>query len=336
MCGGNRGPKLERVPTPPPEKELMDFINHITGTKTVTVIGPNGKPHRETIRIPRKPEEEERYKFGEQLVASTLKNLVELNKYDPQSLIPFQPLLDAYYSMNNDSLMDIGKIAGMDKIDQDINDLRQSQRMLLDEQFDRRERALHERLAQTGRGTSSYAIEARNDLARQRGLANAEGDMRAREAAIDLTSKRLNTDTNAFNLRQQGRAGSVHNEELNYQFQKEDEQDQERRRLQAMQETQGLYNVGAGILQYDDNRAMQDRTADQSLATYATQNNVQNQRYANQVAAVNANNNAAIQEYKNRPPSFGEMAAGLVGQGAMAMFTARPDTMAGRLGKKFF
>src|SRR5690349_12091927 len=113
MCGGNRGPKLERVPTPPPEKELMDFINHITGTKTVTVIGPNGKPHRETIRIPRKPEEEERYKFGEQLVASTLKNLVELNKYDPQSLIPFQPLLDAYYSMNNDSLMDIGKIAGM-------------------------------------------------------------------------------------------------------------------------------------------------------------------------------------------------------------------------------
>src|SRR5690349_21905272 len=45
---------------------------------------------------------------------------------------------------------------------------------------------------------------------------------------------------------------------------------------------------------------------------------------ANQVAAVNANNNAAIQEYKNRPPSFGEMAAGLGGQGAMAMFTARP------------
>src|SRR5690349_11174940 len=147
MCGSDDGPQLQHIPDPPPEKKMMDFINHITGTESVTVTDVNGKPQRVIRRLPRRPGEEDRFQTGERLVANTINNLTKLSRYDPKSLIPFAPLVNTLVNMNQETLKDLGQVANLDNLQKDIADLRNIQRDLIDEQFNAKETALQERLA---------------------------------------------------------------------------------------------------------------------------------------------------------------------------------------------
>jgi hypothetical protein len=113
-------------------------------------------------------------------------------------------------------------------------------------------------------------------------------------------------------------------------LQRADEQDREARRLQAIQDNAGLYDVGTGIVRYDDTRALQDRTHEQALNTYATENNVQNTRYGQQVNAINANNQMAMDEYNNRPPSFLETAMNIGGRLGAAYLSSGMSEMGNR------
>lgn len=334
MCGNDDRPQIQNIPDPPPEKKMMDFINHITGTESVTVTDVNGKPQRVIRRLPRRPGEEDRFQTGERLVANTINNLTKLSRYDPKSLIPFAPLVNTLVNMNQETLKDLGQVANLGNLLQDIADLRNIQRDLIDEQFNTKETALQERLAHSGRGSSTYAAEARAAMARQRGLAHQQGEVAARDNALNLAGKNLGLNANAFGLREQGRQNTIQTAQAEYGLNKADEQDQEQRRLQAMKENEGMFNLGSGLIKYDDAKALQDRTHEQALNTYLAENNVQNARYGQQVNAINANNNAAIAEYQSRPPSFMDIAGSIIGKGATSMFTAAPNTMAGRLGKK--
>lgn len=337
MCFGNDdGPNLQHIPDPPPEKAMMDFINHITGSETITVTDANGNRRRVTQRLPRLPNEQMRFETGENLIASTIRNLTQLNRYDPKSMISFAPLIETFSNLSQEKIKDIGQFANLGDIQQDIASMKQTYANLIDEQFNIRERANEERLAHSGRGSSTYAAGSRAALARAHGLARAEGDAKARGVAEDIAAKRLATNTAAFKVRDAGRQGVLEAAQADYALNKADEQDQENRRLQAMNDNQGMFNLGAGLVKYDDAKAMSDRTQEQALNTYLAENNVQNARYGAQVNAINSNNQMAMQEYANRPPSFGEMAMGLAGKAAGAIFTASGDSMAGRLGKKIF
>ncbi len=308
MCFGNDAPEMQQIPNPPPEKEMMDFISHVTGTQTVTVTGADGKKRRVTTVLPRTPEEAEALKTGQDLLITSMKDIQDLYKYDPKSVISFAPLVNTFANLDQQRLNDLGQIANIGNIQQDIANFKNMQGTLIDEQFAMRERSNEERLAHTGRGSGTYANESRAAMARAHGLARMQGDAQATRDAEDLAAKRLGTNKEAFGLREAGRQGTLEATQADYALNKADEQDQEARRQRALGERKGQFDVGSNVVRYSDWKNLQDKTHDNSLNTYLAENNVQNQRYGQQVNAIKANNEMKMEAYKNKPPSFGEWA----------------------------
>lgn len=317
MCfGKNRsGPQQQAIPNPPPEKEIMDFISYITGTQTVTVTGADGKRKRVTTRLPRTPEEQRILQPAEDMLVTALTQLPKLATYNPKSIIPFAPVVDAFANLNAETLKDLGQFANIGDIEKYTADIRNMHRAIVDEQFATRNQRNEERLAHSGRGSGTYAAESRAAMAREHALARQIGDTRATQAAEDLAARRLGTNEQAFGLREQGRRGTLEAVQADYALNKADEEDQNNRRLQAMEEQKGLFDLGSNVIRYDESKALGDRTQDQALGTYIAENNVQNANYAQQVGAIQANNAMRMEEYRNRPPSFGEIAANVAGQG---------------------
>lgn len=334
MCWGDEAPEMQAIPNPPSEKEMMDFVNYVTGTQTVTVTGADGKRQRLTTKLPRTPEQQRALQAGEDLLITSLEDIQKLYKYDPKSVISYAPLVQTVNNLNDETLRDLGQFANLGDIEQRKQQFREMNRTLVDEQFARERMSNEERLAHSGRGSGTYAAESRAAMARSQGLARAEGDARAVMGAEDYAARRLGTDAQAFGLRQGGRENTIAAVQNEYGLNKADEQDMEQRRLRAIQERGNQLKVGSDVVKYDDWKALQDRTQQDALGTYQAENALQNQRYGMQVNAIQANNKAKMDEYNNRQPSFGEWALGTAGKIGGAMFTASPDSMAGRAGKK--
>lgn len=334
MCWGDDAPEQQAIPNPPSEKEMMDFVNYVTGTQTVTVTGADGKRQRLTTKLPRTPEQQRAMEVGEDLLITSLEDIQKLYKYDPQSVVSYAPLIETVNNLNEETLQDLGGFANRGDIEQRKQQFREMNRTLVDEQFNRERMANEERLAHSGRGSGTYAAESRAAMARQQGLARAEGDARAVMGAEEYGAKRLATDSQAFGLRQGGRENTLGAAQTAYGLEKANEQDMEQRRMRAIQERGNQLKIGSDIVKYDDWKALQDRTQQDALNTYQAENNVQNQRYGMQVNAIQANNQSKMNEYNNRQSSFGEWAMGTAGKIGGAMFTGSPGSMAGRAGKK--
>lgn len=335
MCFGNDAPQQQAIPAPPPEKEIMDFISYITGTQTVTVTGADGKRKRVTTKLPETPEQQRFLQPARDMLATALTELPKLFKYNPQSAISFAPVVDTFANLDQERLNDLGQFANIGDIEQYKADFRDMQRAVIDEQFATRNQRNEERLAHTGRGSGTYAAESRAAMAREHALARQIGDTRSTQAAEDLAAKRLGTNEQAFGLREQGRQGTLGAVQADYALNKADEEDQENRRLQAMTEQKGLFDLGSNVIRYDESKALGDRTQDQALGTYVAENNVQNANYAQQVGAIQANNAMRMEEYRRRPPSFGEIAANAVGTGLNA-YLSRGTSLAGGGGAPSF
>lgn len=334
MCWGDSAPEMQTIDNPPSEKEMMDFVNYVTGTQTVTVTGADGKRQRLTTKLPRTPEQQRAMEAGEDLLITSLEDIQKLYKYDPKSVISYAPLVQTVNDMSAETLRDLGQFANLGDIEQRKQQFREMNRTLVDEQFARERMSNEERLAHSGRGSGTYAAESRAAMARSQGLARAEGDARAVMGAEDYAARRLGTDAQAFGLRQGGRENTIAAVRNEYGLNKVDEQDMEQRRLRAIQERGNQLKIGSDVVKYDDWKALQDRTQQDALSTYQAENSLQNQRYGLQVGAIQANNKAKMDEYNNRQPSFGEWAMGTAGKIGSSMFTASPETMAGRAGKK--
>lgn len=334
MCWGDSAPEMQTIDNPPSEKEMMDFVNYVTGTQTVTVTGADGKRQRLTTKLPRTPEQQRAMQAGEDLLITSLEDIQKLYKYDPKSVVSYAPLVKTVNDMSAETLRDLGQFANLGDIEQRKQQFREMNRTLVDEQFARERMSNEERLAHSGRGSGTYAAESRAAMARSQGLARAEGDARAVMGAEDYAARRLGTDAQAFGLRQGGRENTIAAVRNEYGLEKADEQDMEQRRLRAIQERGNQLKVGSDVVKYDDWKSLQDRTQQDALSTYQAENALQNQRYGLQAGAIQANNKAKMDEYNNSQPSFGEWAMGTAGKIGSSMFTASPESMAGRAGKK--
>lgn len=329
MCWGDNPPEMQAIPNPPPIKEMMDFVNYLSGTQTVTVTGADGVKKRVTTRLPRTPEEMKILQPAQDMFASAINGMAKLYKYDPKSAISFAPVIDAVSDMNDATLKDLGQFANLGDLMEKRQEFRAMQREIVDEKFAQAEISNEQRLAQSGRGSGTYAAESRAALAGAHARARREGDANAIMGAEEYAARRLGTDANAFGLRQAGRQGTVDAVKSEYGLYKMDEQEQEARRLQAMNETKGLADFGQGVLKYDDWKAFQGNTQQDSLNTYIAENNAQNQQYGAQVNAINANNAAKMKEYENRGPSFGEWAFGTAAKLGGAYFSGGMSEMGG-------
>ncbi len=335
MCFGNDSPPPPpQLPPPPPPPEIMDVIDEISGTQSVIVTGADGKKRRVTSRLPRTPEEEQRFKAAEELIKSSMENIQTLYQYAPESLVDFAPIVNTFANINRERMESLGKIANIGNIQEDINRFKEMQSTLIDEQFNLRERSNEERLAHSGRGSGTYAAESRAAMARAQGLARMEGDAKANIYGEDLASKRLNRNKEAFNLEEMGRQGQLQSVQGQYALAKQHEADMEQRRLRAVEENKGLLSIGSGITGADLAKAMSNDNAGISLNTFNAQAGDSMNRYNADINRQKANYAMAMEDYKAQPPTFGEWALNTAGTVGGAMLTAHPSSLAGRFGQK--
>jgi hypothetical protein len=307
MCFGNDDPPAApHIGAPPPAPEMMDIIDEITGTQSVIVTGADGKKRRVNSRLPRTPEEEQRFKMAEELISSSMKNIKQLYQYNPQSMIDFAPIIETFANINRDRMQSLGQIANIGNIEQDVADFKKMQSALIDEQFQIKNAENEERLAHSGRGSGTYAAESRALMARNEALARQQGDIQASIYGEDLASKRLGRNKEAFNLQEMGRQGQLQSAQGQYDIAKQHEADMEKRRLMAIEENKGLLNIGSGIIGQDLNKAMANDNAGISLNTFNAQANDSMNRYNADVKRQMANYDMAMNEYNSRGPSMME------------------------------
>lgn len=336
MCFGNDDPPpAPQISAPPPAPEIMDIIDEITGTQSVIVTGADGKKKRVNSRLPRTPEEDAKFKAAEQLISSSMQNMIQLYKYDPASMIDFSPLVETFANINRERMQALGQVANIGNIEQDVADFKRMQSSLIDEEYTIKNRSNEETLAHRGRGSGTYAAESRAAMARNEVMARQQGDIQANIYGEELAAKRLARNKEAFNLQEMGRQGQLQSAEGQYALSKEHEADMERRRMRAIEENRGLMGVGSAITGTDLNKALSNDNANLSLNTFNAQANDSMNRYNADVNRQKANYGMAMEEYRNKPPSFGEMALGVAGNVGGAMLSAHPGSMAGRIGRKF-
>lgn len=335
MCFGNDSPPSPpQLPPPPPPPEMMDVIDEVSGVQSIVAKGPDGKPRRMITRLPRTPEEEAFFKEIDDLIGSSMRNIQQLYKYDPASAVDYSPLINTFANIDRKRMESLAQIANIGNIEEDIANFKAMQSALLDERFELDQRNNEERLAHSGRGAGTYAAESRAALARAHNLARMEGDVRAANYGEDLAAKRLARNKEAFNLEEMGRQGQLQSASGQYALAKEHEADMERRRQRAIEENRGLMQVGMGLKGADESKALGSNATATSLATFNAEAADSMNRYNADVNRIQANYNMAMADYNAQPPSFGEVLGRGLGMGAMHMFTASGDSMAGRLGKK--
>jgi hypothetical protein len=335
MCFGNDSPPQAPQIQAPPREEIMDFIDEISGTQTITVTGADGKKRRVTQQLPRTPEEEELYRAGQEITRNAVQNIQTLYKYDPASMIDFAPLIETFANINNERMHALAQVADIGNIEQDVADFKDMQRSLIDEQFAIKNRSNEETLAHMGRGTGTYAAESRAAMAKNETLARQQGDIQGSIYGEELAAKRLGRNKEAFNLQEMGRQGQLQSAEGKYALAKEHEADIERRRQRAIEENKGLMNVGSSITGADLAKRVGGQTAQLAAQDFQMRSADSIHRYNADVNRQQTNYAMAMEDYKNQPPTFGEWALNTAGSIGGSMLTANPSSMAGRLGKKF-
>jgi hypothetical protein len=328
MCFGNDSPPAAPViPAPPPQPEILDFIDKISGQETITVIGEDGKKRRVTQRLPRTPEEEERFRSGERLMSNALRNIQTLYRYDPASAVDYAPIISTFSNLNRERMADLSKIADLGNIEEDIQNFKEMQKTVIDEEFAIKNRSMEENLAHSGRGSGTYSAERRAAMAKNEVLARQRAGVEASLYGEDLASRKLDRNQQAFGLREMGRQGKLEEAQMQYGLAKDHEADMERRRQLAIEENKGLYGIGAGIIGQDQAKAMGGNTAGQALDTFNSQASDSLGRYNADVNRQMANYKMQMDEFNAQPPTFGQTLVGLAGQGVGTYMQSRMGEM---------
>jgi len=337
IFGGDDSPPPAPVyiPPPPPE-EIMDVIDKVSGVQSIIVKGPDGKKQRIVERLPRTPEEEALYKSAEEIIKTSLQNIQDLYRYDPNQLANFQPFIDTFANLNEERQKDLSQIADFSDISQQVADFKKMNQTLLDEEIQRRDRSIEESLAHKGLSNSTSATEYRTSMARNADLARLQNNVNADIYGQQLAAQRLDTNARAFGLREQGRQGRAQAAELGYNLERQKIEDLENKRKQAIIENQNLLGVGAGIRGEDINKAVMSRAPDIANQTFSMINADALNRYNSSVAAQNSAYQNQLMEYKMQPPSFGDRLLQLGGTIGGTMLTAPSSSVAGKLGNRLF
>lgn len=335
MCLGSEPPQGREIPDPPPEQAMRDFFNYITGSQTITVTGADGKQQRVTQRLPRSKEAQARFSGAEALLISTVENIHKLHKLSPNSIVDFKPFIDTIANTDQARLKELASLTDLGNFEQDIQDFKDMQRDLINDEFNRVQSNQEMDLGHAGYGSSTQASESRAAMARQRATALAHGNVEASRYGRELAERKLATNANIYNLNESGREGQIASQEAIYGINKGVEAQTEERRRQAMQEQLGLNDLARGETDRDTALALADTTRADSLADYQAINNVAQTRHANLSQGIQANNKMHQDAFDRQPASLGER---LVNFGSMAggAYLTGGLSLAGGMGNNSF
>jgi hypothetical protein len=309
-------PEPPKLPPPPEPKEMMNVIDRVAGVQAIITKGPNGKDQREIVRLPRTPQEEQFFRRGEELMSKALKNVNQLYQYKPQDVVNFAPLIETFASLNRERQEQLGQIANLGDISQSVENFKQMQRTVLDEEFARIGRATEEDLVHRGRSDSTAAQEFRAALAKNQALAQQYSGVEAQQYGENLAMNRLQRNAVAFGLGEQGRQERLRAAQAEYAAKQQQVQDLEGRRRVAIGENMNMFDMGAGLVGEDRNKAFMNRAADIADRTFQMQNVDQLNRYYADVNRQNINYQNELAAYNAKGSSFGDFL--MQGAGAIA------------------
>lgn len=336
LLKSKKAPRPEPIKAPPSAQDIMDVIDELAGVQTIIAKGPNGKKRRVVQRLPRTPQEQAFFRQGEQLMSRAIKNIQQLQKYDPSSVVDFKPVVQAFANLNQEQERDLAQIADFGNIEQDVANFKQMQSNLLEDQFMRQRNQLETDLSRQGRSRGSYGAEvrARNDY--YENLARQQNEINATQYGEDLAAQRLNRNLTAYEARQRGRENRLNAAQTEYGLRQQQLQDLENRRQFAINENMNQFGLGANLTGQDLARAMSSRAPELANQTFALQNADQLARYNADVNRQQIDYGNQLSRYNSRAPSFGEAVGSAGGTLLGASLTAPSGSIAGRIGNKLF
>lgn len=316
-----KAPEPPQLPAQPPAPELMDIIDEISGVQTITVTGPDGKKRRHTQRLPLTDQEQQTLDQAKALINKAVTNIETLYKYNPESVVNYQPFIQAFTNINAERVRDLAQIGDFKNIAERIEQFRNINRDLSMREFDSRERMAEETLARRGLQRSTEASELRAAMARERGLLEQQLDVNAQNYGEDLRSRQLEREGQVYNLRESGRQARLQEAETKYSLERQRAEELEALRQNAISENVNLLNVGQNVTGSDTERARLALAGNQGAVNLlGIQANNQNQHYANEINRVNTDYRNRLEAFNNRPASFGRrlMDVGMTAAGAYA------------------
>jgi hypothetical protein len=284
-------PKLAPLPPVPKPKEILDFIDEISGVKFTKGRGPDGKESFVKQKLPRTPEEEAFWKKGAELFDQSIKGILELEKYDPKKVVPFKPYIDVIANLGKERIKDLQGVFQFQNVDREINDLRQIQKRYLDEDIIRNRHQMEHDLNQRGLDRSEYGNAQRDRLQREINSARQESELRAREYGRGLQQEQLGQNMAGYNLREEARRAQLGNAQTEYGLAQQQLADLEARRQSALNERYNQFKLGAQLRGEDANKALMTRAPELAL-------NQQNLMNAQQLDAYNIQNRNALLQHE--------------------------------------
>ena len=122
--GNDDPPQAPYYPPIPPKEELMDVIDKISGTQTITVTGADGKKRRVMERLPRTPEEQKLFDDAGELMDKSMAEIKRLNEYNPTEVIDFAPFVNVMNDLNTERKSDIAELSKLPDFNRYVEDFK--------------------------------------------------------------------------------------------------------------------------------------------------------------------------------------------------------------------
>jgi hypothetical protein len=329
-------PQTPYIPPVPQPQEMMDVIDEITGTQTVTVTGSDGKKRHMIQKLPRTSEEEALYQEAGQLMERAIGEMKRLYDYDPSQLVHYAPFVDVINSLNNERSEDMAELTKFPDFNGYVRDFKDMQKSVIDEEYKRESNRLEESLAHKGLADSTTGSEERNLLTRHAITARQRAGVEAQMYGEQLKGADLANRTNAFNLTEATRQGRLSAAATQYELQKDYAVQVESQRDKALTHQSHLYNVAGGIRGADTNKAMATMAPNMALAEFNTSNNNALNYYNADVNRITKQYGMELDAHKAKSPGFGQNLLHLGGMAGMAMLGAPSSSVLGGWGQKLF
>lgn len=326
-------PSLPPVPSP---QEMMDVIDEVTGTQTITVLGSDGKKRRVIQKLPRTKEEENLYQEAGRLMEKAIGEMKKLYDYDPRQLVHYKPFVETLNVLNQERSKDMEELTKFPDFNGYVEEFKGMQKSIIDEGYRREQNILEETLAHRGLSDSTVGREERNLLTRNAITARQRAGVEAHLYGEQLKGFDLTNRSNAFNLREATRQGRLSAAATEYDLQKDYAQQLESQREKALAHQSHLYNVASGIRGADNAKAMSTMAPNMALAEFTASNNTALSYHNAESDRVTRQYGMELGAYKARPPSFGQNLLHLGGMAGMAMLGSPSSSVLGGMGKKLF
>ena len=330
MCFGNDDPPpVPYIPPVPPPQEMLDVIDEVTGTQTITVLGANGKKQRLIQKLPRTQEEEEFFKMIGDITNSAIKNIKELSASDPGQLVDFAPFVETLNLLNEERSQDMAELTKFPDFNAYVSEFKDMQKLIIDEEYTRASTMLEERLAHTGRSQGTTAREERNLLTRHAAEARQKANVDAQLYGEQLKSADITNRTNAYHLREATRQGRLSVASGDYELKKDFAAQLERRRANLLGEQYGLLHTTTGIQKADTNKALSTMAPNMALGEFAATNNNALNYYNAGVDRLTKQHRMEMDAHNARGPGFGQSLLQLGGMGIGAYLGGPMGAMVG-------